>query len=95
MTAVYKGASANHLTHTIPLQDGTTLDLHDSNLQLVDQPDFGNIPKIPLDYRNEVGNGLSLQEAQNLVQPQTLSTLHQELMSWHHRLYHLPFQNLF
>eukprot|EP00957_Ditylum_brightwellii_P007740 585496-Ditylum_brightwellii.AAC.1 len=59
------------------------MDVHDSNLQLLDQPDFLNIPKTPLDLRNEVGHGLSLEEAQALARPQPLSPLQQELMIWH------------
>ena len=55
------------MTHTIRLADGSKLPIHDSNLQLLDQPDFSNIPNTPLEYRNEVGVGLSLEEAQNLV----------------------------
>lgn len=95
VTAVYEGASADGLTHTVRLENGTRVDVHDSNLQLIDQPDFANIPRTPLDYRNEVGKGLTLQEAQSLARPRTLSPLQQELMSWHHRLYHLPFRIIF
>ena len=92
---VYEGASADGLTHTIRLANGTELAVHDSNLQLLDQPDFSNIPKTPLEYRNEVGKGLSLTEAQALARPRPLSPLQQELMSWHHRLYHLAFRRIF
>ena len=46
LAVVYEGASANGLLHTIRLEDGTKLDVHDSNLQLLDQPYFSNIPKI-------------------------------------------------
>ena len=53
------------------------------------------MPRTPLDYRNEVGSGLSLKEAQALATPKILSPLQQELMSWHHRLYHLPFATIF
>eukprot|EP00957_Ditylum_brightwellii_P008398 635975-Ditylum_brightwellii.AAC.1 len=60
------------------------MDVHDSNLQLLDQPDFSNIPKKPIDFRNEVGHDLSLEEAQALARPRPLSPLQQELMSWHH-----------
>ena len=91
---VYEGASADGMTHTIRLADGSKLPVHDSNLQLLDQPDFSNIPKTPLEYRNEVGVGLSLEEAQTLARPRQLSPLQQELMSWHHRLYHLPFRRV-
>ena len=59
--------------------------VHYSNLHLLDQTDLLNIPSTPLDYRKEVGKGLSY----------PLYPLQQELTSWHHRLYHLPFKNIF
>ena len=95
ISAVYKGDIANVIKHTIRLEDGSILYTNDSNLQLLDQPDFSNIPKTPLDYRNEVGSGLSLQEAQALARPRTFSPLQQYLISWNHRLYHTPFRILF
>ena len=61
ISAVYEGASVNGLKHTIRLEDSNRLDTNDINLQLLDQPDFSNIPRTPLDYRNEFGSGLSLQ----------------------------------
>ena len=66
---VYEGASVNGLVHTIRLANGTKLAVHNSNLQILDQPKFSNIPKTPLEYRNEVGKGLSLTEAQALARP--------------------------
>ena len=53
------------------------------------------MPNTPLDYRNEVGTGLTLSEAQALARPRTLSPLQQESMSWHNLLYHLPYRILF
>ena len=94
-TVVYEGASADGLLHTIHLKDNTKLSVYDSNLQLLDQPSFSNIPNTPLDYRNEVGNGLTLDGAQALARPRTLSPLQKEFMSWHNRLYHLPYRILF
>ena len=76
----YEGASTNGLLHTARLEDGTKLTVHDRNFQLLDQPDFSNMPKTTLDYRNEVGTGLSLEEAQALARPQTISPLQQDLM---------------
>ena len=84
ISAVYKGDIANVLKHTIRLEDGSRLDTNNSNLQILDQPYFSNISKTQLDYRNEVGSGLSHQEAQSLARPQTLSPLQQELISWNH-----------
>ena len=69
--------------------------LHDRNLQLLNQPDFANIPKNPLDYINKVGSGLTLPEAQALARSTALSPVQQESMSWHHRLYHLSFCHIF
>ena len=94
-TVVYEGDSADGLLHMISLEDNTKLSVYDSNLQLLDQPSFWNMTKNPLDYRNEVGTGLTLGEAQALARPRTLSPLQQEFMSWHHRLYHLPYLILF
>ena len=55
ISEVYEGDSENGLKHTIYLEDGATLDTNNSNLQLLDQPYFSNVPKTPLNYRNEVG----------------------------------------
>ena len=67
MAVVYEGDSSDSLTHTIRLEDESKLQIHDINLLLIDQPDLSNFPKIPLDYRNDVGTGLTLQEAQALA----------------------------
>ena len=83
-TVVYEGASADGLLHTIRLKENTKLSVYDSNLQLLDQPSFSNMPNTPLDYRNEVGTSLTLYEMQALARPRTLSPLQQEFMSWHH-----------
>ena len=94
-TVVYKGASADGLLHTIRLKDNTKLSVYDINLQQLNQPIFLNMPNTPLDYRNEVGTGLTLDEAQALAIPHTLSPLQQEFMIWHHRLYHLLYHIIF
>ena len=67
--------SADILTHTIRLEDGLKIQIRDSNLQLFDQLYLSNLPKTPLDYRNEVGMGITLQEAQSLARRSTLSPL--------------------
>ena len=81
---VYEGASTNGLLLTIRLEDNNNLSVYDSNIQLLDQPNFLNMPNTPLDYRNEVGTGPTLGEAQALAKPRTLSPLQQEFMSWYH-----------
>ena len=72
---VYEGSSADGLTHTINLEDGSKLQIHNINFQLIDQPNLLNYTKTPLDYRNEVGMGLGLEETQYLARPRTLSPL--------------------
>ena len=57
----YEGASSDSLTHTLFLEDRSKLQIHDSNLQLIDKTDLSNLPKTPLEYRNEVGTVLTLQ----------------------------------
>ena len=52
LPVVYKGANADGLLHTARLEDGSKITVHNSNLQLLDQPDFSNLPKTPLDYQN-------------------------------------------
>ena len=83
-TVVYEGASEDGLLRTIRLKDNTKLSVYDSNLQLLGQPSFSNMPNTPLDYRNEVGTCLTLDEVQALARPHTLSPLEQEFMNWHH-----------
>ena len=43
---VYKGANDNGLFHKISLKDRAKLDVYDSNLQLVDQPNFRTCLKL-------------------------------------------------
>ena len=92
---VYEGSSADEILHTDRFADGSKLAVNDSYLQLLDQPDFSNIPKTTLDYRNEVVKGLYLEEAQYFSIQSALYPLQQELMSWHHQLYHLPYRILY
>ena len=82
----YDRASADGKSHTVHTKDGSKFVVHESNLQLLNQPDFANIPKTPLDYRNEVGTVLTLPEDQALAIPTALSPVHQELMSWNHNI---------
>ena len=79
----YEGARADGKSHTVRTKDGSKFVVHDSNLQLLNQPGFANIPKPSLDYRNKVGTGLKLPEAHALARPTSLSPVQQELMIWH------------
>ena len=56
VAVVNKGATSDGLSHTVRCKDGSKIVVHYSNLQLLKQPDFTNIPKNPLDYRNLTTN---------------------------------------
>ena len=81
---VYKGSIAGGFLHVSRFEDGAKLTAHGSNLQLLDQPNFLNMPKTQFDYRNEVVTGLLLEEAQALARPHNISPLQKELMIWNH-----------
>jgi hypothetical protein len=82
-TVVYKGVMPDGLTHTVRHQDGTRLNVHDAHLFLKIQADLSNIPRTPLDYCKEVGQGITKEAAENLAQPRISMPLQQELMDWH------------
>jgi hypothetical protein len=94
-TVVYKGVMPDGLAHTLRWRDGTRLDVLDAHPHLKLQADLSNIPRTPLDYCRKVGRGISKEEAEALVHPQISTPLQQELMDWHHCLYHLSFSKLF
>ena len=95
ISVVYEGVNADGLTDTVRLPDGSLRAVEECQSQDHLQPSFTNIPSTPLDYLNEVGKGISQEEAQRLARPTTLSPAQQELLSWHHRLYHLSFPMIF
>ena len=81
---VYKGSIAGVFLHASRFEDGAKLTAHDSNLQLLDQRNFLNMPKTQFEYRNEVVTRLLLEEAQALARPHTISPLQHELMIWNY-----------
>jgi hypothetical protein len=92
---VYKGAMPDGQWHTLQQSDASKLVTPGSHLCFLEQLDFTNIPLTPLNYHHEVDNGLSKEEAQHLAYPRTISPAQQELLKWHHCLYHLSFGCLF
>jgi hypothetical protein len=94
-TVVYKGAMPDGFTHTVWQQDGTRLNVHDPHLCLKMQANLSNILRTPLDYCKEVGKCITKEEAKNLARSRILTPLQQELMDWHHCLYHLSFPKIF
>ena len=93
-TVVYEGASPDSMSHTICRHDGTRLTVHDSYLRLKIQPGLSNITSTALAFRNEFDVGISKEEAQALARPRILTSIQQELMDWHHRMYHLSFPKI-
>jgi hypothetical protein len=94
-TAVYEVVMPDGFTHTVRHQDGTRLNVHNAHLCLKMQANLGNIPRTPLEYCKEVGKGITKEDAENLAQTRILIPLQQELMDWHHCLYHLSFCKIF
>ncbi len=90
-TVLHKGVMPDGFTHTVRRQDGTRLNVHNAHHCLKMQANLSNIPRTPLDYCKEVGKGITKEEAENLARPRILTPLQQELMDWHHCLYHLFF----
>ncbi len=91
---VYKGATASGLKQVIRRIDGSWSHIDQSHLSFINQIGFENIPQAPLDYCQEVGIGISQEQAQRLACPRTLTPHQQELMSLHHCLYHLSFNRI-
>jgi hypothetical protein len=50
---------------------------------------------MPLDYCKEAGKGITNEEMEALTHPQILTLVQQELMDWHHCLYHPSFPKIF
>ena len=93
---VYEGAESNGLFHRVRLQDGSSVTVDASHLQMIHQPDLTNVPSTPFDYQKEVSQDyISREDAIRLARPRALSPMQQMLMNWHHRLYHLPFRRMF
>ena len=91
---VYEGVAHDGLKHIIRHKDGSRSLVNKTHLSFIDQIGFDNLPSTPLDYCKEVGKGITQEQAQKLAYPRSLTPEQQELMSWHHRLYHLPFHKM-
>ena len=94
-TVVYEGATADGSQCVMRKKDGSKIFVYSSHLRFKNQADLTSLPSTPLDYCREVGKGLSVKEAVSLAYPKVLTPLQQELLSWHFRLYHLPFWRIF
>lgn len=94
-SVVYEGAAPSGTQHVVRRKDGSKIFVYDVHLSFQSQANLTNLPSTPLDYCKEVRESLSKEEATKLAYPRRLSPLQQELLSWHFRLYHLPFWRIF
>ena len=62
-------------------------------LRKPNQPDIAEIPVTPEDFLDE-STKLSLEDCKSIANPAIVSPEQQELMSYHERLYHVPFSVL-
>jgi hypothetical protein len=62
-------------------------------LNFIENPDIASIPQTILDYYEEC-QYLEPSDLEKIVQPQALSPLQEEMMSYHWRLHHTPFPKL-
>ncbi len=70
---VYKEATASGLKHVLRCIDGSWSHVDKSNLSLINQIGFENIPQMPLNYCQEAGIGISQEQAQQLACPRALT----------------------
>ena len=76
--------------HKIHLSDGTLTKVPTFTLQLLEHPDLTNIPIDVETYYKEVETDLTTEDIAATARPQALSPLHQELIYWNNRMYHMP-----
>ena len=76
--------------HKFQLSDGTLTEVPACHLQLLEHPDFTNIPVDVETYCKEVEAGLTTEDIAALARPQSLSPLHKEFLFGHHHQYHMP-----
>jgi hypothetical protein len=62
-------------------------------LNVIENPDIASIPQTNEEYYEEC-HYLGLSDLEQIVRPQALSPLQEEMMSHHYRLQHTPFPKL-
>ena len=92
-TCVYEGESVNG-NHILRKSDGTKVITPASHIQEFGQPTLTNVPTTPLEYCKEIEN-MTADDLKKLVYPRKLSPVQQEFISWHNRLFHMPFYRMY
>ena len=90
---IYEGESVNG-NHIIRDEHGNRIVTPAPHLKAFEQPDLTNVPRTPLDYCQEIKD-ISPEELKELVYPRQLSPVQQEFLSWHNRLFHMPFGQMY
>jgi len=90
---VYEGESVEG-NHILRKSDGTKVITPASHIQEFNQPTITNVPTTPLEYCQEIKN-LSPDQLKKIVYPRKLSPIQQEFLSWHNRLFHMPFYRMY
>jgi hypothetical protein len=70
---VYEGATASGLNQVISRIDGSQSHVDESHLSLINQIGFENISQMPLGYCQEIGIGITQEQAQRLAWPRALT----------------------
>ena len=70
---VYKGVAHDGLKQIIQHKDGSRSLVNQIYLSFIDQIGFDNLPSTPLDYCNEVGKGITQEQAQRLAYLRSLT----------------------
>ena len=73
--------------------DGTTDLVDPEMLHFLENPDIASIPQTSNDYCKEC-EVVSKEDLKGILEPQSLSPLQEEMMSYHLKLHHLPFPKL-
>ena len=73
--------------------DGTTDLVDPEMLHFLENPDIASIPQTSDDYCKEC-EVVSKEDLKGILEPQSLSPLQEEMMSYHLKLHHLPFPKL-
>ena len=74
-------------------QDGSLSTVYPEMLNFIENPDIASIPQTSQQYCRECNN-LEPEKLKHVLNPQSLSPLQEEMMSYHYRLHHLPFPKL-
>ena len=86
-------ASNNGSQCKVATKDGKELTVPSDYLHYVENPDIASIPQVSEDYCRECNN-ITKQDLAHILQPKSLSPLQEEIMSYHIKMHHIPFNQL-